>query len=57
MQCPTCDRLIDPNKTESLPFCSERCQQIDLGRWLGEKHALPSLPREGDEQEFDESDS
>ncbi len=57
MQCPTCDCRIDSKKTESLPFCSDRCLQIDLGRWLGEKHALPSLPREGDEEEVDESSS
>lgn len=57
MQCPTCDRQIDPKKSESLPFCSERCRQIDLVRWLGEKHALPTVPREEDEQEFDESAS
>ena len=57
MQCPTCDRQSDPKKSESLPFCSERCRQIDLVRWLGEKHALPTVPREEDEQEFDESAS
>ena len=25
-----------------LPFCSERCRKIDLGRWLGEKYRIPS---------------
>jgi endogenous inhibitor of DNA gyrase (YacG/DUF329 family) len=24
-----------------LPFCSDRCRQIDLGRWLDERHGLP----------------
>jgi uncharacterized protein len=24
-----------------LPFCSERCKLIDLGRWLGEKYSVP----------------
>jgi endogenous inhibitor of DNA gyrase (YacG/DUF329 family) len=23
------------------PFCSERCQLIDLGAWMTEKHAIP----------------
>jgi uncharacterized protein len=23
------------------PFCSERCAQIDLGRWLGDSYAVP----------------
>jgi endogenous inhibitor of DNA gyrase (YacG/DUF329 family) len=25
-----------------LPFCSTRCRQIDLGRWLGEAYRLPA---------------
>jgi uncharacterized protein len=25
----------------ALPFCSERCRQIDLGRWLDERNGLP----------------
>ena len=24
-----------------MPFCSERCRQIDLGRWLDEGYGLP----------------
>lgn len=24
-----------------MPFCSERCQKIDLGRWLNEGYGLP----------------
>jgi len=24
------------------PFCSARCRKIDLGRWLGEKYAIPA---------------
>lgn len=24
-----------------MPFCSERCKLIDLGRWLDEGYALP----------------
>ena len=22
------------------PFCSQRCKLIDLGKWLGEEHAI-----------------
>ena len=28
------------------PFCSERCQLIDLGRWLEGDYAIPSDPSE-----------
>jgi len=24
-----------------MPFCSDRCRLIDLGRWLDEKQGLP----------------
>ncbi len=24
-----------------FPFCSRRCQLVDLGRWLDEAYALP----------------
>lgn len=33
-----------------MPFCSSRCQQIDLGRWFSEDIGLPIEP----EDEFDE---
>ena len=41
-RCPTCDILVDTEKSaKQLPFCSERCRLMDLGRWLNEEHALP----------------
>lgn len=24
------------------PFCSERCRQVDLGRWFTESYAVPA---------------
>jgi len=24
-----------------MPFCSERCRQIDLGKWLNEEYSVP----------------
>ena len=24
------------------PFCSRRCSEIDLGRWLNESYAIPA---------------
>jgi uncharacterized protein len=26
------------------PLCSERCQLIDLGKWLGEEYRVPEEP-------------
>lgn len=31
-KCPICGK---PNSPEHRPFCSARCKQVDLGRWLG----------------------
>lgn len=39
MKCPLCGRGADK---KFQPFCSERCAQIDLGRWLGERYAIPA---------------
>lgn len=40
-RCPTCGKPVDPAQTRAMPFCSPRCRQIDLGRWLGEEYGLP----------------
>ena len=36
-----------------MPFCSDRCRLIDLGRWLGEEYTLPD-PRSLEDEEFEE---
>jgi endogenous inhibitor of DNA gyrase (YacG/DUF329 family) len=50
MRCPTCKREFDSAASTALPFCSERCRTIDLGRWLGEAYGLPQ-PQNLDEDE------
>jgi uncharacterized protein len=35
--CPICGK---PSQQKSHPFCSARCAQIDLGRWLGGRYAI-----------------
>ncbi len=56
--CPICDQpLAGRTRAELpyLPFCSARCKQIDLGRWLGEAYRIPAEdqdgPFEGEEKE------
>jgi uncharacterized protein len=44
--CPICNRASTPRVR---PFCSERCQQLDLGRWLTESYRVPGQPLEEDE--------
>lgn len=37
--CPICGRPAEPRYR---PFCSRRCADIDLGRWLGEAYRIPA---------------
>lgn len=39
MACPICNRKADP---ELHPFCSARCADVDLARWLTGGYAIPS---------------
>jgi hypothetical protein len=36
--CPICGR---PAQTRFRPFCSGRCADVDLGRWLNGSYAVP----------------
>ena len=49
--CPICKKPADP---AYMPFCSGRCADIDLGRWLGEEYAIPAP--DSDEKEEKEPD-
>jgi uncharacterized protein len=40
IKCPTCKKAGDWFAGEFGPFCSKRCRLIDLGKWLGEEHAI-----------------
>jgi endogenous inhibitor of DNA gyrase (YacG/DUF329 family) len=34
MRCPICKKVANPGPANDYrPFCSERCQTIDLGLW------------------------
>lgn len=39
--CPLCSQHFDRIETTPMPFCSPRCKQIDLGRWLTESYGIP----------------
>jgi len=41
VNCPTCRKKFDPQQSGAMPFCSDRCRQIDLGRWLNEGISIP----------------
>lgn len=39
LRCPVCHRPADP---VMRPFCSKRCADIDLHRWMTGTYAVPS---------------
>lgn len=50
--CPNCKKLIEYSINNKFrPFCSERCQLIDLGDWANENYKIPdnSPPSADDE--------
>lgn len=41
--CPTCKKPVKwLPENNYRPFCSKRCQLIDLGEWAAEEKAIPS---------------
>ena len=43
MTCPICGK---PTETAFRPFCSRRCADVDLARWLGEGYRIPGTPED-----------
>lgn len=41
--CPICGTPAtrSERRPDPYPFCSDRCQLIDLGRWLDEDYRIP----------------
>jgi endogenous inhibitor of DNA gyrase (YacG/DUF329 family) len=43
VNCPGCGKAVIWNETSPYrPFCSKRCQLIDLGEWAAEEKRIPS---------------
>lgn len=36
--CPICGKPVDP---ATKPFCSKRCADVDLQRWLSGRYVVP----------------
>ena len=49
--CPVCGKASD---AKFKPFCSSRCADVDLHRWLGGVYRVETSERPGDEQRNDE---
>ncbi|WP_412507014.1 DNA gyrase inhibitor YacG [Roseovarius sp. SYSU LYC5161] len=53
MKCPICGK---PAVARVRPFCSARCADVDLGKWLGGSYAVPSQAPEDIEKALDEAE-
>ena len=41
VRCPTCKAPV-PLSGEDIPFCSDRCRRIDLGKWASDEYKISS---------------
>jgi hypothetical protein len=46
--CPICGK---PAAEASRPFCSERCRDVDLNRWLSNSYAIPAAKDDDEDAE------
>jgi hypothetical protein len=58
-KCPTCNKPVQWQDNPFRPFCSERCQLVDLGKWVSEEYRVPGkpVPTKSDEDAEDHSGS
>ncbi|MFC3070422.1 DNA gyrase inhibitor YacG [Phenylobacterium soli] len=52
-RCPICGK---PPVAEYRPFCSKRCADVDLQRWLSGGYAIPAAEDEHGPSEAGEED-
>ena len=46
MSCPICSQ---PTEKQYRPFCSRRCAEVALGRWMLSRYAIPADAVEEDD--------
>ena len=52
-RCPVCGK---PATIEARPFCSKRCADVDLHRWLGGHYRVPVVEEDGGRDETPNDD-
>jgi hypothetical protein len=53
-RCPICDK---PAIEDYAPFCSKRCADVDLHRWLSGSYAIPAVEDDGDAEDGEDDDA
>lgn len=55
VNCPTCGKQVIWDELSTWrPFCSKRCQLIDLGEWAAEEKRIPSQDDQSDSEGWSE---
>ncbi|MGV7960535.1 DNA gyrase inhibitor YacG [Photorhabdus tasmaniensis] len=55
IECPTCGKSVVWGEVSPYrPFCSKRCQLIDLGKWANEEKRIPSQSENSDSDDWSE---
>ena len=50
-KCAICEKPVaSKNINRFWPFCSRRCADLDLGKWLKGSYAIPGPPEEADSE-------
>jgi uncharacterized protein len=54
VNCPECKSPSEWSmENKHRPFCSARCQLLDLGAWASENHRIPGDPIINLEEEYE----
>ena len=53
-KCVICGK---PQDEKYKPFCSKRCADVDLNRWLSGTYAIPAVESEGTDQDEDDREA
>ncbi|MFO0925221.1 MAG: DNA gyrase inhibitor YacG [Pirellulales bacterium] len=52
LRCPTCGASFQADRqSRHMPFCSSRCQLVDLHKWMNHEIGIPHHASDEDEQE------
>jgi len=48
LRCPICKKVV-VSTTPDFPFCSDRCREIDLGKWASGAYVISSTVQDEEE--------
>lgn len=54
LNCPICRKsVLWNNDFPYRPFCSQRCQLIDLGEWASESYRVPTSEEDREKEDWE----